>query len=360
MTRLTIFAGGTGGHVMPALAVAQALKEMGVDVNWIGTAQGLEARLVPQASIPFDLIDIKGVRKSGILRKVFMPFLLVKAMFQSLRILKRYKPEVVLGMGGFVSGPGGLTAASMKLPIVIHEQNSVPGLTNRWLAKLSKMVLTGFPLSNKLAAELKESVWVGNPVRQEIINIAEPKERLKDRKGALRVLVIGGSQGASIFNKELPKIFQARDLPALDVWHQSGQQGRNGIGEAYLRCGIGSQVNEFINDMSSAYEWCDVIICRSGAMTVSEICCAGVAAIFVPYPYAVSDHQAANAEYLVNQNAAYMVRQEEFLKGDWLDDLIDLATNRKKLLAMSEAARSLSKPNAAKEVAKICLEMAHA
>jgi len=341
---------------MPALAVAKALKDMGVDVNWIGTSQGLEARLVPEADIPFDLIDIRGIRKSGILRKIFMPFLLLKAMFQSLLILRKYKPELILGMGGFVAGPGGLTAASMKLPMVIHEQNSVSGLTNRWLAKLSKSVLTGFPSSQGL----KESIWVGNPVLQEIVDIPEPEVRLRGRKGPLRILVIGGSQGARVFNKVLPRLFADRELPELDIWHQSGQQGRNGIGEAYLKCGIGSQVNEFINDMSRAYEWCDVIICRSGAMTVSEICCAGVAAIFVPYPYAVNDHQASNAQYLVKQNAAFMVREEEFLEGSWINFLIDLSQNRDKLLCMSKTARSLSKPNAAKDVAAICLEVMHA
>ena len=345
-------AGGTGGHVMPALAVARELKDKGIDVNWVGTAQGLESRVVPESNIVFDAVDIKGLRGNGWLRKLVIPFLMLKAMAQTLLLIKKYKPKAVLGMGGFVSGPGGLTASILKLPVLLHEQNSVAGMTNRWLARLSKRVLTGFPS----VAGLDKSIWVGNPIKREIVNIPPPEERLASRTGPLRILVIGGSQGASVFNTEFPELVCNHPVPELDVWHQSGRQGRNGIGAAYLQAGIGSQVNEFIDDMARAYEWCDVIICRSGAMTVAEVCGAGAVAIFVPYPYAVSDHQAENANYLVKEDAAIMIRQEQFIQGEWLDILTKFHSDRSILVTMANAARKLSKPKAAQAVAEICIE----
>lgn len=356
MSRMLIMAGGTGGHVIPALAVAKKLMDQGVDVSWIGTSEGLEARLVSDANIDFNPIHIKGIRKSGALRKVLMPIMLLKAMLQTLFIILRRKPSAVLGMGGFVSGPGGLVAGMLKLPVVLHEQNSVAGLTNRWLAKFSYRTLTGFPSVDGF----NQYQWTGNPVRKEISDIAKPAERLQGRTGPLRILVIGGSQGASVFNQELPKLFGSNPLPELDVWHQSGTRGRNGIGDAYLKAGIGCQVNEFIDDMAYAYEWSDIVICRSGAMTVSEVCCAGVVAIFVPYPYAVNDHQEKNAAYLVANNAAHMVLQEEFIHGDWLKILQRFEDDRQRLVSMAQSSRKLAKPAACEEVVAICQEAMHA
>ncbi len=356
MARIIVMAGGTGGHVIPALAVAKELIAQGVDVSWIGTRQGLEARLVVDAGIDFDSIDIKGLRKSGMTRKILLPFILLKAIVQTVCILLKRRPKAVLGMGGFVSGPGGLAAAALRLPIVLHEQNSVAGLTNRWLSRFSRRILTGFPSTEGF----KQFQWLGNPVRAEIANIPTPERRLAGRTGALRLLVVGGSQGADIFNRHLPKLFATTPMPNIDVWHQSGANKGGGIGDAYLQSRIDCRINEFIDDMTAAYEWCDVVICRSGAMTVSEVCCAGVVAIFVPYQHAVDDHQAKNAAYMVSNNAAYMVREKEFVEGHWLKILTRFEDNRKQLISMAQAARKLAKPRATGDVVAICLEAMNA
>ncbi len=349
-------AGGTGGHVMPALAVAKALIDKGVDINWIGTSGGMEARVVPESGIAFDPIDIRGLRNGGLLRKARTLLLLFKAMTQTFRLIRKYRPEAVLGMGGFVSGPGGLTAAALRLPVLLHEQNMVAGLTNRWLARFSKSVLTGFPQ----ARGIRNFIWVGNPVRPDITEIPAPSLRLANRTGALRILVTGGSQGASVFNRELPGLLKSAGVPELDIWHQCGQRAADESGEAWRQAGIRCRVEPFIEDMAKAYEWCDIIICRSGAMTVSEICCAGVVAIFVPYPHAVSDHQAANADYLVRNQAAFMVREESFAKGEWLGILSGLERDRGRLAAMANSARELAKPGATQDVVARCLEVMHA
>lgn len=356
MTRMMIMAGGTGGHVMPALAVAKALIDKGVDINWIGTSRGMEARVVPESGIAFDPIDIRGLRSGGLLRKARTLLLVVKAMAQTFRLIRKYKPEAVLGMGGFVSGPGGLTAAALRLPVLLHEQNMVAGLTNRWLARFSRSVLTGFPQ----AQGIRNFTWVGNPVRPDITEIPEPSLRLANRTGALRILVTGGSQGASVFNRKLPGLLKSARVPDLDIWHQCGQRAAGESGKAWRQAGIRCRVDPFIDDMAKAYEWCDIIICRSGAMTVSEICCAGVVAIFVPYPHAVSDHQAVNADYLVRNNAAFVVREESFAGGEWLEILFDLECDRGKLVAMANSARRLSKPGATQAVVNRCLEVMHA
>ena len=350
---MMIMAGGTGGHVIPALAVARELRDRGVDVSWIGTPQGLESRLVPNAGIDFDAIDIKGLRKSGLLRALAMPFMLAKAMFQTLGLIRNRKPDAVLGMGGFVSGPGGLVAAMMRIPLVLHEQNSVAGLTNKWLARLTRHVFTGFPA----AAGISDFTWVGNPVRKEISDLPAPAQRLAGRTGPLRILVVGGSQGASVFNQNLPELLGNGGLAELEVWHQCGRQGDETIGLSYEDKGIAASVDTFIDDMAAAYEWCDFAICRAGAMTVSELCAAGVAALLVPYPHAVSDHQALNAAFMVEAGAAYMVRQEEFLTGNWVTEVSALGTDRQRLVTMSQHARDLSRPNAAEDVATACQEV---
>ena len=356
MSRMVIMAGGTGGHVIPALAVAAELTSRNVDVSWIGSREGLESRLVPDAGIEFDPIDIKGLRKSGIVRKLLMPFMLVKAMFQTFGVLRRRKPDAVLGMGGFVSGPGGLVSAILRIPLILHEQNSVAGMTNRWLAKISRHVMSGFPV----ASGIENPNWIGNPVRSGILQVSEPETRIRQHNGALRILVVGGSQGAGVFNENLPRLLSKFTPGQLEVWHQCGKQGLGNIAERYQAFGIKSRVEVFIDDMASAYEWCDVVVCRSGAMTVSEICGAGIAAIFVPYPYAVNDHQAGNAAYLVSEGAAYMVRQPDFLGGQWLEVLEKFHSSRETLIEMGRAARNLAKPAASVTLAEICLEAMHA
>jgi UDP-N-acetylglucosamine--N-acetylmuramyl-(pentapeptide) pyrophosphoryl-undecaprenol N-acetylglucosamine transferase len=352
MSCILVMAGGTGGHVMPALAAARCLQENGVEIVWIGTSDGLEAKLVPEAGFELRTIHIKGLRQSGIIRLLVMPFMLVWAMLQAAWVIFRCKPDGVLGMGGFVSGPGGLVAGLIRRPLILHEQNAVAGLTNRYLSWFAERVLTGFPV----AEGIRELTWVGNPVRQEIIDIPAPEERLRGREGPMRLLVIGGSRGASVFNQHLPELLGRKRYLTLEVWHQCGQTGAGNIGERYLASGISCEVNGFIDDMARAYAWCDIIVCRAGAMTVSEVCAAGVVAIFVPYPHAVSDHQTSNAAYLYSQSAAHLVQQEEFVLGGWLEYLSEFQNDRLRLVKMAQAARRLARPDAAREVARVCLE----
>jgi len=350
MSRLMVMAGGTGGHVMPALAVARLLRDKGVDIRWIGNPEGLEAKLVPAAGFELETIHIKGLRKSGLVRKLVMPLMLFGACFQVLKIVLRYKPDALLGMGGFVSGPGGLVGGLMGKPLVLHEQNAVAGLTNRALAPLAKRVLSGFPQ----ALGIRKAQWVGNPVRADISAVEDPKTRLNKRDGPLRILVIGGSQGAQVFNEHLPILLKKSELPAIDVWHQCGD-GRSGpVKKAYQEQEIMAKPVDFVNDMAEALSWSDIVICRAGAMTVAEVCAAGVVAMFVPYPSAVSDHQTLNAQHLVQEGAAFSYSQDEFVEGEWLEQLVNLSSERNRLIGMADLARSLAKPDATKEVAEIC------
>ncbi len=368
MSRVMVMAGGTGGHVMPALAVAECLRAHGVEVLWVGTADGLEAKLAPRAGFELRRIHIKGLRHSGALRVVVMPFLLAWAMLEALWIILWRRPRAVLGMGGFVSGPGGLVAGLLRRPLVVHEQNAVAGLTNRHLARFAGRVLSGFPTAEGIA----ETTWVGNPVRREIAELPPPEERLHGRSGPLRLLVVGGSLGAAVFNEHLPELLgghhrqgqgqgqgNGSSNPAPEIWHQCGQAGAGAIGERYLAAGIGCEVNGFIDDMAKAYAWCDLVICRAGAMTVAEVCAAGVAAILVPYPHAVSDHQTVNAAYLASHGAARLVPQQEFVRGGWLEWLGECQSERAGLVAMATAARRLARPDAALAVARVCMEEAN-
>ncbi len=356
MTRMMIMAGGTGGHVMPALAVARQLRERGAEVRWMGNADGLESTLATADGFELDAIHIRGLRQSGLARKLAMPWMLAQACARSLRIFRERKPEVLLGMGGFVSGPGGLVAGILRKPLVLHEQNAVAGLTNRWLARLATRVLTGFPDTEGLSM----GQWVGNPVRRDIADLPAPRERLAERDGFLRLLVVGGSQGARVFNEELPGLLATRFTGRIEVLHQCGRNNAEPVISAYADRGIDARVQDFIEDMAAAYAWCDVVVCRAGAMTVAEVCAAGAVAIFVPYPFAVNDHQARNADYLARQDAAFSVPQPAFIDGDWLGRLDVLARDRGKLLEMAEKSRALAKPDAAKTVADICEALAHA
>lgn len=359
MPGLLILAGGTGGHVIPALAVAQALRARGVTVQWVGSHGSLEARLVPNAGIPFTAIAMRGMRNSGWRRWCALPVLLVLSFVQAYRLMRRYRPQAVLGMGGFVAGPVGLVAAWRRVPLLIHEQNAIAGLTNRWLARFSTQVFSGFPH----VTGLPHCTWLGNPVRPEIANIPVPAIRLAHRRGPLRVLVIGGSQGARVFNTELPRRLATAPHPPLEVHHQCGHFAltdatslADTITAAYTAAETPCRVAPFIEDMAAAYAWCDVLIARAGAMTVAEICCAGVVAILVPYPHAVNDHQAANAAYLVRQRAAFMLRQPEFVAGAWSPILVQCHADKKHLLDLATRARALAKPDATQVLARKCRE----
>ena len=352
-----ILAGGTGGHVIPALAVAEELRRRGVQIIWIGTAAGIESRLVPAAGFDLKLVKVKGLRGKGLLRKLSTPWVLALAAWQSLHIIRASKASGMLGMGGFVSGPGAMVGRLLAKPLVVHEQNAIAGATNRILARFAKRVLSGFPQ----VVGLKSHEWVGNPVKPEIIAVEDPTTRLAGREGALRLLIVGGSQGALSFNQKLPGLLaQLPDGLALDIRHQCGRNRYADTVECYEQTGVEAEVSEFIDDMAAAYTWSDVVLCRSGAMTVAEVAAAGAAAIFVPFPYAVSDHQTANAESLSGRNAALCISQAEFEQGSWLAQLQDFSSDREQLIQMASNARQLAKPESAVAVADICMEVINA
>jgi len=353
---ILITAGGTGGHVYPGLAVARALQAQDIPVVWMGTAQGLEAHVVPEAGIEMVYLRVHGLRGKGILSLVTAPFQLTRALFQSFNIMRRVKPAAVLGMGGFVAGPGGLVAALMGKPVIIHEQNAIPGLTNKLLSKVSTKVLEGFPGT---FAGLKNSLGIGNPVRQDIASLAHPVKRLGNRWGHVHVLVFGGSLGAQALNEVVP---MALGELALDkrpvVRHQAGKNKDEATARVYEKMNVEAEITPYIDDMAAAYEWADLVICRSGALTVAELAAAGLASIMVPYPYAVDDHQTANAKYLSESGAAILMPQNDLTKENLSEILENLCGNRDQLIEMSLRARELAKPQATEEVAAICAELA--
>lgn len=354
MSGVLIMAGGTGGHIFPGLAVARRLRAAQVPVVWLGTRAGLEARLVPaaQAGIEMEWITIGGVRGKGWLGWLLLPWRLGVAMVQAFRVMRRRRPRAVLSLGGFVAGPGGLVAWLTRTPLLIHEQNAIPGLTNRWLALLADRVLCGFPAAFGEAARVQH---VGNPVRAEIVRLPPPAERLAGRAGPLRLLIVGGSQGARVFNEIVPQAVRALapgERP--EVWHQCGRDAQARVRAAYGE--VPARVAEFIEDMAAAYAWADLVLCRAGAMTIAELAAAGVASVLVPFPFAVDDHQTANARFLEERGAAVRVPQSELTPARLGALLAQFAGNREVLLRMAEAARAASVPDADETVARLCLE----
>ncbi len=353
---ILIMAGGTGGHVFPALAVAEALRGEGHEPRWMGTRKGIEARLVPQAGIAIDWLSVQGLRGKGRMALVLAPFRLLQACAQALAILRRQRPAAVLGMGGFASGPGGLMAWLLRIPLVIHEQNAIPGLTNRLLARFAKRVFCAFP---QAATALPRAEVVGNPVRAGIAALAEPAQRYAARDGEpLHLLVIGGSLGAQRLNRTLPRAL-ARMEPSARPWvrHQCGPKHEADCREAYRSLQVEAEIRPFIDDMAAAYAWADLVICRAGALTVSEIAAAGVAALFVPYPHAVDDHQYANAQYLVEAGAAAVQRDEAF-DPQWLEHYLTHNRERALLAERAARARSLARSDADRRVARALIEEA--
>jgi UDP-N-acetylglucosamine--N-acetylmuramyl-(pentapeptide) pyrophosphoryl-undecaprenol N-acetylglucosamine transferase len=351
-----IMAGGTGGHVFPALAVADELRARGVAVSWLGTQRGLEARVVPAAGYPLETMRVTGLRGKGALRLLTAPFMLLRALWQALRIELRLRPRAVLGMGGFVSGPGGLVAWLLRRPLLIHEQNSVAGTTNRLLAPLARTVMVAFPAA--LGAK-HNPVHTGNPVRGRIMSLPEPASRLAGRSGPLRLLVVGGSLGASALNDTVPAALL--QLPATDqfnVRHQTGRHDRDQVSAAYAEAGIDAQVEAFIEDMAGAYAWADLVICRAGALTVAELAVVGAAAILVPFPHATDDHQTGNARFLADAGAAILLPQSELTAAGLSTLLADFSAQRALLLEMACRARELAMPDAARRVAELCLQVA--
>lgn len=354
---LMVMAGGTGGHVFPGLAVAHRMEAQGWRVVWLGNPAGMEATLVPKHGIPMEYVQFGGVRGKGLKTKLSLPFNLLRACWKSLGALRRVRPDVVLGMGGYITFPAGVMTALSGRPLVLHEQNSIAGLANKLLAKLAKRVLVAFP------GALPHAEWTGNPIRAELTHTAPPKARYAARSGPLKVLVVGGSLGAAALNEVVPC---ALAMMAPDerphVVHQAGAKHIDVLKANYEAAGLayGSDVElvPFIDDMAAAYAEADLVICRSGAMTVSEIAAVGVAALFVPFPYAVDDHQTTNAAFLADARAAVLVQQRDLsaeLLADWLR-----SQSRASLAEMSERSRALAKPEATDEVARVCATVAGA
>jgi len=354
--RVLIMAGGTGGHVFPALAVATWLLARGVAVTWMGTRAGLEATLVPKAGIPVEWIEVSGLRGKGLSRKLRTPLMLGRALWQAGAILRRLRPRVVLGMGGFASGPGGMMARWLGIPLVVHEQNAIAGMTNRWLSRFASQALEAFPQTFPPA---RRAITVGNPVRQSIADLPPPEERWAGRGGRPRLLVLGGSQGARALNQMVPQalaLFGADDRP--EVWHQAGGQLHEAAETAYRDAGVTARLTPFIEDMAEAYGWADLVLCRAGALTIAELAAAGVGAVLVPFPFAVDDHQTANARFLEQGGAALIRQQAELDAGRLAATLREPLGDRARLLNMAIAARRLAKMNAAEQVARACLEQA--
>ncbi|WCM19399.1 undecaprenyldiphospho-muramoylpentapeptide beta-N-acetylglucosaminyltransferase [Paraburkholderia bryophila] len=356
---LMVMAGGTGGHVFPGLAVAHLMQAWGWKVVWLGNPAGMEATLVPKHGIPMEYVRFGGLRGKGLKTKLMLPLNLLRACTQSLSVLRRVKPDVVLGMGGYITFPAGLMTALSGRPLVLHEQNSIAGLANKVLAKLAKRVLVAFPNA------LPHGEWTGNPIREELARAIAPKARYAQRSGPLNVLVVGGSLGAAALNEVVPRavaLLAPNERPR--IVHQAGAKHIEALRENYAAAGLqtaGIEQNSvelvaFIDDMTSAYANADLVICRSGAMTVSEISAVGVAAFFVPFPFAVDDHQTTNAAFLAGNGAALVVQQRD-LSAEMLADWLRSQT-RASLAEMAERSRSLAKPDATEQVAQICATVA--
>lgn len=346
-----ILAGGTGGHIFPGLAVAHALRARGVPVTWLGASGGMEMRLVPAHGIQIDTIAVSGLRGKGIATLLLAPLRVLNAIRAALATLRRRKPRAVISFGGYAAGPGGIAAKLAGVPLVVHEQNRAPGMTNRVLAKFARRVLTGFP-----GSFANEEV-VGNPVRVEIANIASPADRLSNRASSLRLLVLGGSQGARALNHAVPTALAALHDIRFEVRHQCGEKMRDDAQRAYADAGVAASIEPFIADMAAAYAWADLVICRAGALTLAEVCAAGIGSMLVPFPQAVDDHQTKNAQFLVERGAAVLLKQDEQLTDRLRDVLRDLAVAPERRMAMAEAARALSMPDAAERVADIVLQV---
>jgi UDP-N-acetylglucosamine--N-acetylmuramyl-(pentapeptide) pyrophosphoryl-undecaprenol N-acetylglucosamine transferase len=344
-----VMAGGTGGHVFPALAVAQELRDRDVAVTWLGTRRGIEAELVPNHKFPINYIDVEGVRGRGIVKLLKAPFVLIKAIWQSVNVIRSQKPDVVLGLGGFASGPGGVAARLLGLPLVIHEQNAIAGTTNKLLSNIANRVLEAFP------GALPQGEWVGNPVRKEIAALPLSKQ-VNDRP--LQLLVLGGSLGASAINQQVPAALALLAQSARPrVRHQCGRAHQAVTEKAYSAAGVEVSIEPFIADMAEAYGWADMVICRAGALTVAELTAAGVGALLVPYPHAIDDHQTKNGEWLVGQGAALLIQQPDLTPEKLTALISEWSADRDKLESMAVNARQMAKVGVAESVADVCVEV---
>ena len=350
-----ILAGGTGGHVYPALAVAERLRREGVPVVWMGTRRGLEARVVPAAGFEIAWVDVRGLRGKRWTGVVAAPLMLARALLQALAAVRRRRPRAVLGMGGYVSGPGAVAAWLLRRPLLIHEQNAVAGTTNRLLGRLAVLVLEGFEGS----WPGRGAVFTGNPVRPAIVALAERPRPAPEADRALRLLVVGGSLGARSLNRVVPAaLARLPDHLRPRVRHQAGSATLDDATAAYREQGIEAEVTAYIEDMAAAYDWADLAVCRAGALTVAELAVAGLPAVLVPFPHAVDDHQSANAAYLCQAGAALLVPERELSAERLAEVLRELLAHRPALERMARAARGRARPDAAERVARLCLERA--
>jgi UDP-N-acetylglucosamine--N-acetylmuramyl-(pentapeptide) pyrophosphoryl-undecaprenol N-acetylglucosamine transferase len=378
--RILIMAGGTGGHVFPALAVANAMKEQHWHIEWLGTRTGMEATLVPNAGFRLHTISITGIRRERFLKRALAPFRLIHAVIQSLVILARFKPQVVLGMGGFAAGPGGVAAWLLRYPLVIHEQNSIAGVTNRLLAYFATQILTGFPhsFSGRLPARLASKiVYTGNPVRAEFLErqdlyqplsseekptlpepaLQEPTLLSSKSASRLKVLIVGGSQGARAINELCPQVFQTIPIEERPlIWHQTGATHHASTQQRYETLNVVVRVEPFIQNMAAAYQWADLVICRAGALTIAELMAVGVASILIPFPYAVDDHQTYNGHFLESAGAALVISQAVLDPALLADIIMDLSRNRDRISAMAMAAGKLAPSEAVQKVLETCVK----
>ncbi len=347
---ILIMAGGTGGHIMPGLAVADVLRDRGWTVRWLGHPEKMEGQIVPARGYELAPLRFAGLRGRGLRAKAVAPFLLMRALWQAWDHFSKIRPNVVLGMGGYVSFPGGVVSALRARPLVLHEQNAIAGMANKVLARISKRVLAGFP-GALVGAEV-----VGNPVRHEVVALEDPLQRYSQRTGALRLLVVGGSLGATALNNMLPEaIARLPESQRPEILHQSGAQHLDALKLAYQQAGVRAECVAFIDNMADALGQADILICRAGAMTVAEVAAAGVAALFVPYPHAVDDHQTANARFLSDDGSAWLMQQESMTAAglsEWLG-----LRNRQELAAVAQRARVHARPLAAQRIANICEEL---
>jgi UDP-N-acetylglucosamine--N-acetylmuramyl-(pentapeptide) pyrophosphoryl-undecaprenol N-acetylglucosamine transferase len=354
---LLVMAGGTGGHIFPGIAVAEMLKAKGWAIHWLGTEKRMEATIVPQHGFDISFINIAGVRNKSFLDRLKIPFKLLQSVLQSIVILRKVKPDVVLGMGGYASAPGGFAAWLMRIPLVLHEQNAVAGMTNRYLAKIATITLSAFP--NAFSNSVKYQV-VGNPLRKDITALTPVvPERPSNSK---KVLVVGGSLGAKVLNDTVPQALKQIHLQNIDVWHQTGRNNQASVLANYQRFGLAEEkikVTEFIEDMAAAYQWADIVICRAGALTVSELAMAAKPAIFVPLPHAVDDHQTKNAMYLVSRGAAKLLPQKEFNGTTLAQMLNSIFVSDSVVQSMVKAAHDAAHADATNRVANTCAGLVH-
>lgn len=353
-----VMAGGTGGHVFPALATAKKLMDRNDKVVWLGSVGGMEEQVVKQAGIPFYGISVSGVRGKGKLSKLYAPLKIAKAIFQALIVLRKTNPDAVLGMGGFASGPGGLAAKLLGKPLLVHEQNAVAGMTNKILAKMASSVMSAFP---DAFHHQDRVLLTGNPLRDEICELYYSAKESISNERQLRVLVLGGSLGAARLNEVIPRAMSIlHESIRPEIWHQTGRGKLQGVSTSYEESGVNARVNEFIDDMAEAYKWADFVICRAGALTISELCVAGLGAILIPYPYAVDDHQTLNAEYMAQGGAAWLLDQNKLNEVTLSEILIPLFSKPERISILSEAARKLAKADATENVATECRRVCYA